>query len=122
MYFKECYDMLYDVFVYFLLYTVEKYKIIDQNNMTNYATASPIHYYSLASWFIVIIVWLLLIYNFLYQEETIRMKERMKLYGVTELQQQFSKMIVTLVVILPLSVGMLFIFNHLLNFLLDQDD
>src|SRR5690625_4090717 len=118
----ERYDMLFEQFIDFLLYTVGKDKIIDQDKTTNYATASPIHYYSLASWFIVIIVWLLLTYNFLYQEETIRMKERMKLYGVTELQQQFSKMIVTLVVILPLSVGMLVILKHLLNFQLDQED
>ena len=118
----ERHDMLFEQFIDFLLYTVGKDKIIDQDKTTNYATASPIHYYSLASWFIVIIVWLLLIYNFLYQEETIRMKERMKLYGVTELQQQFSKMIVTLVVILPLSVGMLVILKHLLNFQLDQED
>lgn len=118
----ERHDMLFEQFIDFLLYTVGKDKIIDQDKTTNYATASPIHYYSLASWFIVIIVWLLLIYNFLYQEETIRMKERMKLYGVTELQQQFSKMIVTLVVILPLSVGMLVILKHLLNFQLGQED
>lgn len=118
----ERHDMLFEQFIDFLLYTVGKDKIIDQDKTTNYATASPIHYYSLASWFIVIIVWLLLTYNFLYQEETIRMKERMKLYGVTELQQQFSKMIVTLVVILPLSVGMLVVLKHLLNFQLDQED
>lgn len=118
----ERHDMLFEQFIDFLLYTVGKDKIIDQDKTTNYATASPIHYYSLASWFIVIIVWLLLTYNFLYQEETIRMKERMKLYGVTELQQQFSKMIVTLVVILPLSVGMLVILKHLLNFQLGQED
>src|SRR5690625_3427269 len=122
MYFKECYDMLYDVFVYFLLYTVEKYKIIDQNNMTNYATASPIHYYSLASWFIVIIVWLLLIYNFLHKEETVRMKARMKLYGVTELQQQLAKIIVSLITILPLAFGGLAILNPLLDFQLDLED
>ena len=119
---EERHDMLFDQFVDFLLYTVGKDKIIDQNNMTNYATASPIHYYSLASWFIVIIVWLLLIYNFLHKEETVRMKARMKLYGVTELQQQLAKIIVSLITILPLAFGGLAILNPLLDFQLDLED
>lgn len=119
---EERHDMLFDQFVDFLFYTVGKDKIIDQNNMSNYATASPIHYYSLASWFIVIIVWLLLIYNFLHKEETVRMKARMKLYGVTELQQQFAKMFVTLITILPLAFSGLVILNQLLDFQLDLED
>src|SRR5699024_8692006 len=119
---EERHDMLFEQFVDFLLYTVGKDKIIDQQSTSTHATASPIHYYSLASWFIIIIVWLLLIYNFLHKEETIRMKARMKLYGVTELQQQFAKMLVTLLTILPLAFGGLAILNHLLNLQLDLED
>lgn len=118
----ERHDMLFDQFVDFLLYTVGKDKIIDQEKITNHATSSPIHYYSLASWFIIVMIWLLLVYNFLYKEETIRMKERMKLYGVTEMQQLFARMFVTLIFILPFAVGGLAILQHLLEIPLDQED
>lgn len=119
---EERHDMLFNQFVDFLLYTVGKDKMIDQEKITNHATASPIHYYSLASWFIIVIVWLLFVYNLLYKEETARIKARMKLYGVTEIQQLFAKIFVTLVIVLPLAVGGLIILQHLLDFQLDQED
>ncbi len=119
---EERHDMLFEQFVDFLLYTVGKDKIIDQEKTTNHATSSPIHYYSLASWFIIIIIWLLLVYNFLYKEESVRMKSRMKLYGVTELQQLFSRIFVTLIVVLPLALGGLIILQNILGLQLDWED
>jgi len=119
---EERHDMLFDQFVDFLLYTIGKDKIIDQEKMANHATSSPIHYYSLASLFIIVMVWLLLVFNFLYKEETVRMKDRMRLYGVTEMQQLFARMFVTFIVVLPFAVVGLAILQHFLEIPLDQED
>lgn len=109
-------DMLFAQFTDFLLYTIGKDKIIDSKTLSNHATTSPIHYYGLASWFTIIIVWLLLLYNFLYKEETIRMKQRMKLYGVTELQQLFARIFVTLCITCLLAVGSFAVLTSFLTF------
>lgn len=119
---EERVDILFEQFVDFLLFTMGKDRIIDQEEKTNLATSSPIHYYSLASWFIVVMVWLLLVYNFLHKEEAPRMKIRMKLYGVTEIQQLFAKIFVTFVVVLPFALGSLTVIEHLLELQLDQED
>lgn len=115
-------DILFEQFVDFLLFTMGKDRIIDQEEKTNQATSSPIHYYSIASWFIVVMVWLLLIYNFLHKEEAPRMKIRMKLYGVTEIQQLLAKIFVTFVVVLPFALGSLIAIEHLLELQLDRGD
>lgn len=91
-------EMLFNQFKDFLLYTIGKDKVIDHEILKNHATASPIHYYGLAGWFIVIMIWLLLFYNFLYKRETVRIQHRMKLYGITHLQQTLARMIVTLII------------------------
>lgn len=118
----ERYDILFNQFTDFLLFTMGKDRIIDQEEKTNQATSSPIHYYSLASWFIVVMVWLLLVYNFLHKEEALRMKVRMKLYGVTEIQQLFARMFVTFVVVLPFAFGSFMMLDHLLELHLDLED
>lgn len=93
-------DLLFEHFKTFLVYALGKDKLIDQRDVTNHATASPLQYFGLAALFIVIILWLLIIYNSFYKEETVRLKQRIKLYGVTQLQQICSKIILTLFITL----------------------
>ena len=92
-------DLLFEQFKEFLFYTIGKDKIINEQEISNMATASPLHYYGIASWFIIVTIWLLIIYNFLFKEDAIRMKHRMKLYGVTEIQQIIARMLVSIIVV-----------------------
>lgn len=89
-------DLLFSQFTDFLIYTIGKDIIIDKQTIKNQATASSLHYYALASWFIITILWSLIFYHILHQVESNRMKNRIKLYGVTQLQQILAKTIVTL--------------------------
>lgn len=115
-------DMLFAQFTDFLLYTIGKDKIIDSSKLSNHATTSPIEYYGLAGWFMIIIVWLLLLYNFLHKEESVRMKQRMTLYGVTELQQIFARIFVTLFITGILAIGSFGILKSALQLDLFTDD
>lgn len=86
-------DMLFNQFTNFILYTVGKDKIIDEEKITNNATNSTLHYYGLAGWFIITSVWLLAFYSFFTKNEELRIKNRMRLYGVTQIRQILAKMI-----------------------------
>ncbi|MEC5421984.1 ABC transporter permease [Virgibacillus sp. C22-A2] len=108
-------DLLFEQFQEFLFYTIGKDRVINELQITNQVTSSPIDYYAMASWFIVISIWLLAVYTFLYKENELRMKHRMKLYGVTDIQQIIARIIVTLVAVSILSAGSFAILQHVLD-------
>ena len=89
-------ELIMDEFMRTFLSIAGKDKIISEDTVKNYSTTSPVHYFVISSFFILLTTWLLVIYHFLYREEAARMKERMRLYGVTALQQIFARMTVTL--------------------------
>src|SRR5699024_9379258 len=89
-------ELIMDEFMRTFLSIAGKDKIISEDTVKNYSTTSPVHYFVISSFFILLTTWLLVIYHFLYREEVARMKERMRLYGVTALQQIFARMTVTL--------------------------
>lgn len=109
-------DMLFEQFKNFLFYTIGKDKLIDQKELKNQATSSPTDYFSIASWFITISIWIFIIYTFLHREETQRIKTRMKLYGVIELHQIFARMLVTLLVTALFAIISFAILNYSLSF------
>ncbi|WP_164668422.1 ABC transporter permease [Virgibacillus doumboii] len=90
---EERTDMLFNQFTNFVFYTVGKDKIIDEEEVTNNATGSTVHYYGLAAWFIITSVWLLAFYSFFTKDEELRMKHRMRLYGVTQIRQILAKIL-----------------------------
>lgn len=89
-------ELVMDEFMRTLLSVAGKDKIITEDTVENYSTTSPLHYFVLSSFFITVTIWLLVMYHFLYRDEASRMKERMRLYGVTQLQQITARIIVTL--------------------------
>src|SRR5699024_5318420 len=94
---NERQTLLFEQFQEFLFYTLGKDQILKEEELENIATTSPIQYYSLASWFIIATVWLFLFYIFFHQEDKFKIEQRMKLYGVTELQQIIAKIVVSFV-------------------------
>src|SRR5699024_8307268 len=90
-------DMLFQQFNNFLVYTAGKDKIVDEEQISNDATSSPVAYYSLAAWFMILTIWLLTFYSFFTNDEQVRMQNRMRLYGVTILQQLTAKITITFI-------------------------
>ncbi|MBP2077383.1 ABC transporter permease [Oceanobacillus polygoni] len=93
---EERNDFVFEQFKEFLFYTVGRDRVLTEREITNLATSSPIQYFAVGSWFILISIWLLTIYNFFTKENPIRLRNRMRLYGVLEIQQTIAKMFVTM--------------------------
>ncbi|WP_164216835.1 ABC transporter permease [Virgibacillus sp. YIM 98842] len=89
-------DLLLEQFQEFVFYTIGKDKILTEREIENAATSHPLHYFSMSGWFIILTIWLIVIYSFLIREDTVKMKCRMKLYGVMEIQQILARIFVTL--------------------------
>src|SRR5699024_11862275 len=107
---------LFSQFTSFLLYTTGKDKALSKEKLTQHQTTSPFEYYLVAIWFIVLIVWLFVIYNFLYRGMPQRLETRINLYGVTKFQQIMARFSVTLIITLILSSSVFFIFTYQLIF------
>ncbi|SFD59630.1 ABC-2 type transport system permease protein [Lentibacillus persicus] len=90
-------DMLFQQFNNFLVYAVGKDRIIDDEEISNHASASPFRYFGLGAWFMIITIWLFLFYAFFTNDEQPGMQNRMRLYGVTTLQQLTAKIVTTLI-------------------------
>src|SRR5699024_10223301 len=95
---NERQTLLFEQFNEFLFYTLGKDQILKEEELENIATTSPIQYYGLAGWFIITTAWLLLFYIFFHQEDKFKIKQRMKLYRVTELPQIIAKIVVSFVI------------------------
>ncbi|WP_156291412.1 ABC transporter permease [Oceanobacillus salinisoli] len=102
-------DLILEQFQEFVLYTLGSNQIVNENEVTNQATSSPIQYFTTGALFIILTTWLLAIYNYLHANNSKQIKQRMYLYGVTELQQIIAKMFVTLITVFLFSVILLVI-------------
>ena len=71
---------------------------MDEEVLKNSATSSPINYFVLSGWFIVLSVWLLSFYIVLQREESKAMATRMKLFGVTVGQRVAGRLLVSFLV------------------------
>lgn len=99
----------------FLLYAIGKDNVLNQNILTNNATSSPKAYFSLAASFFIITVWVFAIYLLLFKEQSNEIQTRIRLYGVTELQQMVARIIVTFLSTLILSFLLLIGIVNILN-------
>lgn len=113
---QERQELMFQQFMNFTLYTLGKDKLLDEEVITNVATSSPMHYYVLAGWFIVLSVWLLAIYSVLGKEEHRSMVVRMQLFGVTLWQRLFARMLVVLAYSLVLAAVLFFIIDRVVRF------
>lgn len=115
-------DMLFKQFTNFIMYTIGKDKLIKEESVTNHATNSPMNYYMLAGWFVIVTIWLIAFYSFLTDNTSDRMNKRMRLYGVIELQSLLAKIVMALVLTTTLAGISLFTLQHLLDLTLYQED
>ncbi|RLL47914.1 ABC transporter permease [Oceanobacillus piezotolerans] len=119
---EERMDLVFEQFKEFVFYTLGSSQIVDDQELINHATSSPIHYYGISGWFVIMTIWVLVIYLFLTRHNTTRLQERLKLYGITELKQQIAKVIVTLCVSFVFSLTAFFILQRGLAFELNTEN
>ncbi|MFC4556633.1 ABC transporter permease [Virgibacillus kekensis] len=115
-------EILLKQFSSFVFYTVGKDKIIEEEEVTNHATQSPTKYYSLAAWFTVLTLWLLIMYSFLTRDEEPRIKRRMRLYGVTDFQLLSAKILTTFLIVFVCSMIACTLLIKLMSFSITADD
>src|SRR5699024_6223010 len=99
-----------------------KDKVLNEKKLDNQSTSSPVHYFVVSSFFVIMTIWLLTIFHFLYRNESYRMKERMRLYGVTELQQISARIFVTLLVSSVFAIFAFILIAELASFELYKED
>lgn len=119
---EERNDILFKEFKQFFLYTLSKDKIINEKELDNQATSETRNYYGISLWFLIITIWLFIIYQFIIREESIHMIQRMKLYGVTQLQQHIARIAVTLVLSIFFSVLLFMGISKLFDWELYMED
>jgi ABC-2 type transport system permease protein len=108
-------DLLFEQFQEFVFYTIGKDRILTEREIENAATSQPLDYFSMSGWFIILTIWLIAIYSFLSKEDTVKMKNRMKLYGVMEIQQILARVFTTLTVTSLFAGGLFLFFQTLLE-------
>lgn len=115
-------DYLFDQFISFFMYALSKGNVLTNEEMVNQATASTKDYFGVSALFILHTFWLFIVYQLLYREETKRLANRMKLYGVKEIQQVLARMTVTFGFGMLLIIAAFLGFNYFFSFTLDIED
>ncbi|GGJ84511.1 hypothetical protein GCM10007063_03810 [Lentibacillus kapialis] len=115
-------DMLLQQFNNFLIYTAGKDKMMDEEEINNAATSSPLAYYGLSAWFMMLTIWLLVLYSFFSNDEQFRIQNRMRLYGVTILQQLAAKITIAFILTSVLAGILLYTYDALMTISLYGED
>lgn len=101
-------QLMFKQFQTFLLYVIGKDQMLSEEKITNQTTASPVPYFAITGWFVVTTIWFLLVFQLLYRQAGAKMKQRMRLYGVSSMQQHISRLVVTLSVVTACSMLVLY--------------
>lgn len=95
----------------FLLHTMSRDQMVKEHEVTNQATEAPVYYFMLGGWFVVVTIWLLGFYTFFTDERTSGMKQRMRLYGVRDIQLICAKIISTFMLAGVFTAALLWLFQ-----------
>lgn len=95
----------------FLLHTMSRDQMVKEHEVTNQATEAPVYYFMLGGWFVVVTIWLLGFYAFFTDERTSGMKQRMRLYGVRDIQLICAKIISTFMLAGVFTAALLWLFQ-----------
>lgn len=84
----------YDLFIEFTLFTLAKGQLVKEGTVTNIATSSPTHFFTLSGWFLALTIWLFGFYELLRKDEHPSLVTRQKLFGVTIWQTVLARIMV----------------------------
>lgn len=116
-------EMIMNLFVEYFVQVMSSSDMLDENLESNIATNNTNNYYILSVLFVILIIWSTIISIYLKGETHQRVKTRMKLYGVTELTESISKIVVLLmsmIILSALSLLGIYIFTDILNLAFDN--
>lgn len=116
-------EMILNLFVEYFVQVMSSSDMLDENLQSNVATNNTMNYYILSVWYVILIIWSTIISIYLKGETHHRVKTRMKLYGVTELTESTSKLIVLLLSMLTLGTltfAGIYLFTDILNLAFDN--
>lgn len=102
----------YDLFIEFTLFTLAKDQILKEETITNIATSSPLHFFTLSGWYLTFTIWLFGFYVVLRKDETPSLSIRLKLFGVTMWQNVLSRMMVAFIGSMLLASVSFFALSH----------
>lgn len=95
----------------FLLHTMSRDQMVKEHEVTNQATEAPVYYFMFGGWFVIVTIWLLGFYAFFTDERTSGMKQRMRLYGVRDIQLICAKIISTFMLAGVFTAALLWLFQ-----------
>lgn len=104
-------QFLFKQFKDLLLQTLSRDQMLHEKEVANQATETPAHYYMLAGWFVIVTIWLLGFYSFFTDERDDHMQQRMRLYGVRDIQRIGAKIVSTFVMSGLFAAGGLWLFQ-----------
>lgn len=116
-------ELILNLFVEYFVQVMSSSDMLDENLQSNIATNNTMNYYILSVWFVMLIIWSTIISIYLKGETHHRVKTRMKLYGVTELTESISKLIVLLlnmILLAALTFLGIYLFTDILNLAFDN--
>ncbi len=120
---EEVDELILNLFVEYFVQVMSSSDMLDENLQSNIATNNTMNYYVLSVWFVMLIFWSTIISIYLKGETHHRVKTRMKLYGVTELTESISKLVVLLinmVLLAALSFFCIYLFTDILDLAFDN--
>lgn len=106
-------QFVFQQFKEFLLQTMSRDQMLHEKEVANQATETPAHYYMLAAWFVIVTIWLLGFYSFFTDEQIARMRQRMRLYGVRDIQRLAAKIASAFIMSGLFAAGVLWLFQIL---------
>ena len=116
-------EMILNLFVEYFVQVMSSSDMLDENLQSNVATNNTNNYYILSVLFVLMIIWSTIISIYLKSETQQRVKTRMKLYGVTELTESISKIVVLIafmIILTAISMLGLNFFTDILNLAFDN--
>lgn len=106
-------ELMIEQFNNFLFYTLGSNQIVKERKVDHSSSTNPVHYFGTSFFFIMLTLWSVLFYQFFYSESHKQIKLRIRLYGVTALQQILAKIVLSLLSTVVFS-GILLILLHVI--------
>lgn len=89
-------ELISEEFMRSFLSVLGKDKIIAEHSVENIATASPVTYFTLSTFFLAMMIWIVSFYHFFHRSEDRSLRRRLRVYGVKELEGLIAKLLIVI--------------------------
>ncbi|MBM7539803.1 ABC transporter permease [Amphibacillus cookii] len=113
--------LLFEQFQSFFFHALAKDQALQEHEVQISLYHSPLVYFTIAIWFVLITIWLFSLYIILHKNEDRRMKKRMILYGLTDLHEAIALLITLLLIMIVLAISSFALIHYWLPLSLATD-